>query len=198
MGQPKRIIFDLSDVLIRGLVGIEEELARELCRPEEEILPAFGGAWLEELVLGTIPEEIYLQRIVAEGMADRARKVEGSHQGQPPPGGPRYTADFDGSGPQVCAPPAHRPRQGVDPLHQISPSIPPTLQADVLLLRPQEEGEGAEAFLEVLEALAVPPRRCLFIDDNAENVSVAESVGLPSIPFVDAEGLIAELRRRRT
>lgn len=58
--------------------------------------------------------------------------------------------------------------------------------------------KGAEAFLEVLEALAVPPRRCLFIDDNAENVSVAESVGLPSIPFVDAEGLIAELRRRRT
>jgi len=55
-----------------------------------------------------------------------------------------------------------------------------------------------EAFLEVLEALAVPPRRCLFIDDNPENVSVAESVGLPSIPFVDAERLIAELRRRRT
>jgi len=35
----KCIIFDLSEVLIAGLVGIEKALAQELPVPENEILP---------------------------------------------------------------------------------------------------------------------------------------------------------------
>jgi hypothetical protein len=36
--------------------------------------------------------------------------------------------------------------------------------------------------------------QCLFIDDNPGNVSVAESVDIPGIRFVDAGQLAAELR----
>lgn len=47
MGQPKRIIFDLSEVLIRGLVGIEEGA-------RAGALPARGGdpARLRRSVVG--------------------------------------------------------------------------------------------------------------------------------------------------
>jgi HAD superfamily hydrolase (TIGR01509 family) len=53
-----------------------------------------------------------------------------------------------------------------------------------------------KAFLMVLEDLALPAEDCLFIDDNPENVQVAESVGIPSIRFRNAQLLRAELGRR--
>ena len=43
------IIFDLSEVLIAGLVGIEKELSQELPIPEHEILPRFGGDMFHEI-----------------------------------------------------------------------------------------------------------------------------------------------------
>ena len=43
------IIFDLSEVLISGLLGIERPLSEELQILEEKVLPAFGGGLLEAL-----------------------------------------------------------------------------------------------------------------------------------------------------
>jgi hypothetical protein len=45
--QPK-FIFDLSEVLIYGLVGVEKNLATVLHLPESEILNCFAGQ-LEEI-----------------------------------------------------------------------------------------------------------------------------------------------------
>jgi putative hydrolase of the HAD superfamily len=53
----------------------------------------------------------------------------------------------------------------------------------------------AAVFSQVLQALSIPARRCLFIDDNPANVAVAQSVGLRAIRFVNAEQLASELRR---
>ena len=59
------VIFDLSEVLIAGLVGVEEELSQVLPVPQEQILPCFGGGWLEELLVGNISEDAYLEHIIA-------------------------------------------------------------------------------------------------------------------------------------
>jgi FMN phosphatase YigB (HAD superfamily) len=40
-------------------------------------------------------------------------------------------------------------------------------------------------------------QHCLLIDDNPENVHIAEWVGIPGIHFVDAEQLTTELERRQ-
>jgi hypothetical protein len=53
----KCILFDLSEVLIAGIVGIERVLAKELPLPENEILPQLSGDWFIELLLGNISEE---------------------------------------------------------------------------------------------------------------------------------------------
>jgi hypothetical protein len=59
------IIFDLSEVLIAGLRGIEKPLSQELSLPQDEILPCFAGRLMEELCLGDISEETYLNKIIA-------------------------------------------------------------------------------------------------------------------------------------
>jgi HAD superfamily hydrolase (TIGR01509 family) len=53
-----------------------------------------------------------------------------------------------------------------------------------------------ETFSEVLDAISLPPRSCLFVDDNPVNVAAAKSVNISSIRFVNAEQLTTELERR--
>src|SRR5436305_1202527 len=59
------IIFDLSEVLIAGLCGVEESLALRFRRPGPEILSAFGGELLIRLCRGEISEDFYLESIIA-------------------------------------------------------------------------------------------------------------------------------------
>lgn len=60
------IIFDLSEVLIPGVIGIEKGLAPRLHIPMEDILPAFCGQLLHEICCGSISEEEYLARILEQ------------------------------------------------------------------------------------------------------------------------------------
>jgi hypothetical protein len=55
--KPSTFIFDLSEVLISGLVGIEKRLCHRLPASEDRILPCFGGPLLDELLLGNISED---------------------------------------------------------------------------------------------------------------------------------------------
>ncbi|MGD9202251.1 MAG: hypothetical protein PVI26_11850 [Chitinispirillia bacterium] len=41
----KTIMFDLSEVLICGLIGIEKDLSQILNIPKDTILPQFGGKY---------------------------------------------------------------------------------------------------------------------------------------------------------
>lgn len=52
------------------------------------------------------------------------------------------------------------------------------------------------AFDLVLSELGVAPHEALFIDDKPRNVAAAESLGIPSIHFVDAPSLLRELEAR--
>ena len=58
------IIFDLSEVLIAGLVGVEKALSRELRVPEDSIWPCLGGRLFYDLLVGNISEEAYLSGII--------------------------------------------------------------------------------------------------------------------------------------
>ena len=64
------LIFDLSEVLIAGLIGIERPLAEKLRIPEEVVLSAFGGKQLEDLCRGEISEKRYLTTIVEQQQWD--------------------------------------------------------------------------------------------------------------------------------
>ncbi|HUJ43694.1 MAG TPA: hypothetical protein VLW52_08820, partial [Opitutaceae bacterium] len=61
---PQTLIFDLSEVLIAGLMGIEKPLAARLRIAQRAVLRAFAGQLLEDLCCGRISEDEYLTRIV--------------------------------------------------------------------------------------------------------------------------------------
>lgn len=53
-----------------------------------------------------------------------------------------------------------------------------------------------EIFRHALEAIGLPPGRCLFIDDSAANVAGARAVGMQAHRFTSAAALRGELSRR--
>jgi phosphoglycolate phosphatase-like HAD superfamily hydrolase len=190
------LIFDLSEVLISGLVGIERQLCHHVPASEDQILPCFGGPLLDELLLGNISEDTYLKAIVLrEGWGTDISRLK-----------------------EVIRNNFHNQVAGMlDILAALAPdhelallsdhaeewiayikSIHPFLSLFKRTFFSYELGElkrNPEAFSQVLKALSIPARRCLFIDDNPANVAVAQSVGLPGICFVDAEQLVSELQR---
>jgi FMN phosphatase YigB (HAD superfamily) len=192
------IIFDLSEVLISGLVGIEKVLAQELDIPESELLSCFAGDLLERLLLGSISEETYLARIV-----DREKWPIGIERLK-----------------MIIRRNFHREVEGaIDLLAVLSMCNDLVLLSDhalewVAYIRAIHPFLGmfrhtffshdlgglkteAETFCRVLDSVRVPAEACLFIDDNPTNVSTARAVGIPSIRFVDAQHLTADLIRMR-
>jgi len=63
---PTALLFDLSEVLIAGLRGVEEVLAPRLELPEDEILRRLGGDALRRLCRGEISESAYLRDVAVE------------------------------------------------------------------------------------------------------------------------------------
>lgn len=51
------------------------------------------------------------------------------------------------------------------------------------------------AYEHVLQELAVPPHRCLFVDDRPKNCEVARQHGIPSIVFEGAKPLRSSMQR---
>ncbi|MGD2143040.1 MAG: HAD-IA family hydrolase [Anaerolineae bacterium] len=190
------IIFDLSEVLISGLVGIEKELPQQLPASQDEILPCFGGQLLEELCLGNISEDIYLKAIVCrEGWrtdVSRLKRVIRHNFRNRVAGMPEMVAalvpDYE------LALLSDHAEEWIAYIKSFHPFLG-LFTWSFFSYQLGRLKRDPETFFQVLEALSIPARRCLFVDDDPTNVAVAQSAGLPSICFVDAEQLASELRR---
>jgi FMN phosphatase YigB (HAD superfamily) len=191
------IIFDLSEVLIAGLVGIEKELSRELAIPEQEILPCFVDEVFKQLLVGSIPEEVYLAHVIAKGRwpTDVARleaairrnfhnTVEGTTD---------ILTDL-ACGYELALLSDHA-REWISYIKAVHPFMGMFRHASFSFdLKGTKEHPAT--FLKALDAMSMSPEECLFIDDNLTNIRVAESVGIPSIRFLNAEQLAVELAAR--
>jgi len=190
----RTIIFDLSEVLISGLVGIEKVLSRELALPEDKILPCFGGSWLEELLVGDISEETYLTRIVARekwpiDVARLKAVIRGNfhHQVEGTIG-----LLMELAGRHCLALLSDNAREWVAYIRSVHPFLE-VFQRTFFSYDLKGLKKDPATFSAVLDAMSASPGECLFIDDNPLNVSAAESAGIPSIHFLSAEQLAAEL-----
>jgi hypothetical protein len=190
------LIFDLSEVLISGLLGIESQLTKDSPGSEDEILACFGGQLLDELLLGNITEDTYLKAIVLRagwgtGVSRLRKVIRDSFHNQ-------VAGMLDILA--ALAPDCELALLSDHAAEWIAyiRSIHPFLGLFKRTFFAYELGKlkrDPEAFSQVLKALSVPAQRCLPIDDNPANFAVAQSVGLPGICFVDAEQLTSELRR---
>lgn len=194
---PRCIIFDLSEVLIAGLVGIERELSWRLSLPEDEILPCFGVSLFRELLVGNVSEDAYLRQVVAGGgwsidIATLKALIRDNFHNEV-----EGTLDIlkDLASRHDLALLSDNAREWVSYIRSIHPFLEvfrwTFFSYDLRGLKCD-----ARTFRDALDVMALAPHDCLFVDDNPKNVSVAESVGIPSIRFVDTGQLATELCRR--
>jgi FMN phosphatase YigB (HAD superfamily) len=190
------IIFDLSEVLIAGLKGTEKALSRQLSMPPEEILSCFEGRAFGQLLVGSISEERYLRNVIAKGkwrieVATLKAVIRRNFHSTVP--GTIGIVENLGRGYELALLSDHA-REWIAYIETVHPFLDlfeHTFYSFALGATKQQ----ASTFERVLDMIGVPPGRCLFIDDNATNIRVAEAVGIPSIRFLDVTQLAVELDR---
>ncbi len=190
----KTIIFDLSEVLISGLLGTEKYLAPQLGIPESEILSEFGGERLVSLCCGEISEENYWDEIIHTQRwgitVDQAKElVRKNFQNCVP--GMVDLVDILAEDYELVLLSDHAVEWikfilGIHPfLRKFHRSI---FSYDL-----KKTKESADTFIRVLEIIGRKAEECLVIDDNPLNVTNARSVGIAGICFTSREALIAEM-----
>jgi putative hydrolase of the HAD superfamily len=191
------IIFDLSEVLIYGLVGVEKKLAGILRVPEDTILSYFGGEGLQKICRGEISEEEYLQQILALqkwGVPAEILKKHIRDNFHLEVAGTRLILEYLAKKQDVFLLSDHS-REWITYIKSVHPFLG-NFKRTFFSYELGSTKKDPRTFEAVLERLACPANECWLIDDSAENISVAASVGIHGIQFKDAEQLQAELVRR--
>lgn len=186
--QPK-IIFDLSEVLIFGLVGVEKNLSATLRLPENEILKCFARQ-LEEICRGEISEDEFLQQILLQqgwnipleilktSIRDNFHhKVEGAqdillHLAN------KYEVI-------LLSDHAREWVTYIRSIHLFLCEFKQTFFSYELGTTKKEP----KTFEEVLKRMSYPADECWLIDDSPRNIEVAASVGINGIQFKNAKQL---------
>ena len=193
----RAIIFDLSEVLIAGLIGIERTLAERFGMDPEAVLQAFGGAHLDRLLHGRSSEDEYLEQVLSvHGWDAEAEELKELIRRN-------FRRRVEGMD-EIVSGLAERYElvllsdHGTEWVNFIR-SIHPFLDQFSRQFFSCELGctkRSPEAFEAVVRELGGAPQEFLFIDDNAGNVDVARGVGMDAIRFAGAESLLEEFARR--
>ena len=189
------IIFDLSEVLIAGLVGAEMNLAVRLNREEDTILPALALN-LQELCRGEITEEDYLTAVIEKNKwnikPDELKaiirgnfhiKVEGMEE---------LLAYLNGKYKLILL--SDHAREWVEYILSVHPFLN-LFDLRFFSFALRQTKKEPSTFTMVLKQINRAPEECLFIDDNPANVQNALTAGIRGIVFTSAVELKDELNR---
>ena len=190
-------MFDLSEVLISGLFGVEKELSPILGLPSAEILSQLGGQRLRRLCRGELTEEEYLDDIrksegwptsneqlqaairrnfhnIVEGMVGLAQELSLTYE----------LVLF-----------SDHAREWIDYIQ----TIHPFMSLFGIRVYSFETGflkDEPSCFPSALATIGATPDKCVFIDDSYENVAQAQNAGIHGIQFVECPELRIELSIR--
>ncbi len=194
MSDYKTIIFDLSEVLIYGLLYVEKELIRDYGIPSESLFKAFGGENMLAYFCGRIGEDEYIRRVIeTNGWTIEPSEIKKVVRRN-------FIVRLPGMQPVLEALKPHyelvllsdHGREWVDYILKVHTFLDIfdkkyfSFDLDGLKRYP-------DIFLALLDRLGRRPQECLFIDDLERNCKVASSVGIDNIRFTSAEDLIPAL-----
>ncbi len=191
------ILFDLSEVLISGLVGAETAIAPALGLGEQDVLRALGGESLRQLCLGKLTEDQYLDQVKhRHGWKISNRFLKSAIRAN-------FHRSVLGMPPLLeILTPSHRlilfsdhAREWIAYIRTIHPFLA-LFEAQFFSFQIGYCKDDPEAFQSVLAALRCAPSECVFVDDNPANIATAASLGIPSIQFTGAERLAKYLARQ--
>lgn len=193
-----KIIFDLSEVLILGLVGIEKPLSSLVSTPKTEILKCFGGQLLEQVCRGNMTEDAYLQQIIANEkwniQPETLKWVIRNNFHQEIEGTVPILMNLSAKYDIVLL--SDHAREWVSYIKTIHPFLS-VFERTFFSYELGKTKKNPHTFLEVLERMAYSDSECLLIDDSPKNIEVAASVGISGIQFTNAQQLHQELAKRQ-
>lgn len=186
----KTIIFDLSEVLIKGIIGIGEKLTPYIEQPADIIDKAFWGPNLRELFIKNISEDKYLDNIITLNNWDISKPIIKKIIRN------NYHFTYD---------------ENISLLKELSTKYPVYLLSDhgiewieyihshhnfFSVFQKQfysyEYGstkKEEKTFQHFLNSTGLKAEECLFIDDNFKNVETAKRVGITAVQFKDGDDL---------
>ena len=192
----KTIIFDLSEVLIAGLVGIEYALSERLGVQPETILPEFGNKSFINLLCGRLSEDSYLQEVRSLAGWDITlyelkqiirqnfhRKVEGMDS---------ILQSLAEHYEMVLL--SDHAKEWAEYIQTIHPILD-MFDKQFFSFQLGKTKKHPSLFMMVLELLEREAEECMFIDDMQDNVERALSVGMRAIHFTTAEQLVKDLEK---
>lgn len=193
----RTLIFDLSEVLIAGLCGIERPLAARLQVDAQTILPAFAGQLLEDLCCGRLSEDEYLARILQRERwniaAPEVKRIIRDNFHQRVPGMEELVMQLARQHELILV--SDHAAEWVAYIQGIHPFLS-IFKARFFSFELKQIKREPSTFRKVLDAIARKPEHCLLVDDSAPNLSAAVSIGIPGVRFTSADVLARELTAR--
>ncbi|MFC1887353.1 HAD-IA family hydrolase [Candidatus Cloacimonadota bacterium] len=180
----KCLVFDLSEVLIGGIVGFENSLSEKLKISRQQILQSMGGELLEELCRGQRTEDSFIEEIITKEKWDVSLEEIKSRLRD------NFLITIDGM---------------PETLQQLKQNYILILLSDhcrewIHFIEKKHEflklfnktyysyetgfiKTEPAAFLSLLKENDLNPEEIIFIDDNPKNIKTAESLGISGILF---------------
>jgi HAD superfamily hydrolase (TIGR01509 family) len=193
----RTLIFDLSEVLIAGLLGIEKPLAARLQIDEQTVLPAFAGQLLEDLCCGRLSEDEYLARILQRQQwsitAPEVKRIIRDNFHHRVPGMEELVSLLARQHKLILL--SDHAAEWVAYIRDVHPWLR-VFQTRFFSFELQQTKREPSTFRLVLDAIKRRPEDCLLVDDRAPNLGVAASIGIRGICFTSADALARELAAR--
>ena len=189
------IIFDLSDVLITGLTGIERTLGEVLNVPEDQVLDQFRGLSMLEYLVGNCSEDDYLKELKKEYSwpveIDEIKKLIRLHFKNTIPGMKEIIEGLAKKYPLYLL--SDHGREWIEFIEKEHTFLQ-VFKHRFYSFDLQTRKRDPETYREVLNEINIRPEVCLFIDDRPMFFQVAQKIGMNVIHFKDGRQLIEELK----
>jgi putative hydrolase of the HAD superfamily len=193
------ILFDLSEVFLSGMKGIEHDIAPQVGIGPQVVRQHLRGQKLQELLKGKTTEDEYWNGVIAEGgyslPAGAFKNIVRKNFHKEVPGAKEILEVLKQKGYSIGLLSDHV-REWVA---YIEPrfSFLGLFDATCYSFEIGVTKESPQSFAAALERMSADPETTLFIDDHQANLDVAKTAGIGHVHrFVDAAGLERELRAR--
>jgi putative hydrolase of the HAD superfamily len=189
------IIFDLSEVFISGLIGVDRILSKELNIPRDNITRFFGEDQLKRLCLGEITEQTYLETVLETAKWDistnRLKQIIRQNFHNKMEGMEDLLKQVIRTKKAVLL--SDHAREWVEYIEKVHDFMRLfskkffSFEIKGLKIDPQTFGK-------VISRMNASPEKCIFIDDHQENVDSAAQAGIQGIVFQNAVQLTDDLK----
>ncbi len=187
------IIFDLSEVFISGIIGVEKLLIDYIEEPAMDIAQALWGEPLYEICHGLVTEDEYLDRVKqAKGWTvpnDVMKAAIRENFKAEVPGMQNLLAGLRDRYDVFLL--SDHAVEWVAYIEQVHPFLQ-TFNDRVYSCFIGKTKKDLACFEQALEIFNRMANECVFVDDNPNNVVNAVQTGLNGISFTDTESLIQE------